>query len=117
MGGKSSKDKARKREIDEGLFGEGEELPEAVQERRKTQYKMENNGIERVNKVKATNDLTGSMKSLKSNASVSDASWYTDNSSVRFTEYENYDYPFENVVFEGGGNKGLAYCGAVRVSR
>lgn len=26
-----------------------------------------------------------------------------------------YDFPFENLVFEGGGNKGLAYCGAVRV--
>ena len=30
---------------------------------------------------------------------------------------EDYDFPFENLVFEGGGNKGLAYCGAVRVSR
>lgn len=28
---------------------------------------------------------------------------------------KNYDYPFENLVFEGGGNKGLAYCGAVKV--
>ena len=27
-----------------------------------------------------------------------------------------YVFPFENLVFEGGGNKGLAYCGAVRVS-
>ena len=27
-----------------------------------------------------------------------------------------YEFPFENVVLEGGGNKGLAYCGAVRVS-
>ncbi|XP_021360664.1 uncharacterized protein LOC110455070 isoform X1 [Mizuhopecten yessoensis] len=26
-----------------------------------------------------------------------------------------YDYPFENIVFEGGGSKGMAYCGAVRV--
>ncbi len=30
---------------------------------------------------------------------------------------ENYSFPFENVVFEGGGNRCLAYCGAVRVSR
>ena len=29
---------------------------------------------------------------------------------------EEYSYPFENLVFEGGGNKGLAYCGAIRVS-
>ena len=27
-----------------------------------------------------------------------------------------YTYPFENIVFEGGGNKIIAYCGAVRVS-
>lgn len=27
-----------------------------------------------------------------------------------------YEFPFENLVFEGGGNKGLAYCGAVKVS-
>ncbi|XP_069124132.1 uncharacterized protein [Argopecten irradians] len=26
-----------------------------------------------------------------------------------------HDFPFENIVFEGGGSKGLAYCGAVRV--
>ncbi|XP_061186008.1 uncharacterized protein LOC133194074 isoform X5 [Saccostrea echinata] len=27
---------------------------------------------------------------------------------------KDHTYPFENLVFEGGGNKGLAYCGAVR---
>ncbi|XP_062596014.1 uncharacterized protein LOC134257419 isoform X2 [Saccostrea cucullata] len=27
---------------------------------------------------------------------------------------KDHSYPFENLVFEGGGNKGLAYCGAVR---
>nr|XP_022306873.1 uncharacterized protein LOC111113157 isoform X3 [Crassostrea virginica] len=26
----------------------------------------------------------------------------------------DHSYPFENLIFEGGGNKGLAYCGAVR---
>ncbi|XP_022095676.1 uncharacterized protein LOC110981937 isoform X1 [Acanthaster planci] len=30
-------------------------------------------------------------------------------------ELSSYDYHWHNVVFEGGGNKGLAYCGAVRV--
>ena len=34
------------------------------------------------------------------------------NSPVDLTKY---DFPFKNLVFEGGGNKGLAYCGAVRV--
>eukprot|EP00105_Crassostrea_gigas_P043528 XP_019927676.1 PREDICTED: uncharacterized protein LOC105340042 isoform X3 [Crassostrea gigas] len=27
---------------------------------------------------------------------------------------KDHSYPFENLIFEGGGNKGLAYCGAVR---
>ncbi|XP_060069581.1 uncharacterized protein LOC132549645 isoform X2 [Ylistrum balloti] len=30
-------------------------------------------------------------------------------------DIQDHEYPFENLVFEGGGNKGLAYCGAVRV--
>ena len=30
--------------------------------------------------------------------------------------FEKYIYPFENLVFEGAGNRLLAYCGAVRVS-
>lgn len=28
---------------------------------------------------------------------------------------KEYDFPFENLVFEGGGNKGLAYCGAIQL--
>ncbi|KAK3109157.1 hypothetical protein FSP39_024196 [Pinctada imbricata] len=27
----------------------------------------------------------------------------------------DHRFPFENLIFEGGGNKGLAYCGAIRV--
>lgn len=30
-------------------------------------------------------------------------------------EPSDYEYPFENLVFEGGGNKGLAYCGAMKL--
>ncbi|KAL3832370.1 hypothetical protein ACJMK2_024020, partial [Sinanodonta woodiana] len=30
-------------------------------------------------------------------------------------EIRKYPFPFENLVFEGGGNKGLAFCGAVKV--
>lgn len=29
--------------------------------------------------------------------------------------FDRYCFPFENIVFEGGGSKALAYCGAVRV--
>lgn len=32
-------------------------------------------------------------------------------------DYTLYKYPFENIILEGGGNKGLAYCGAIRVRR
>ena len=63
------------------------------------------------------NKLSDSMRSLRSEASFSVASWYTDNSSVELIQYQDYEYPFENAVFEGGGNKGLAYAGAVRVSK
>ncbi|XP_052071478.1 uncharacterized protein LOC127709846 [Mytilus californianus] len=27
----------------------------------------------------------------------------------------DYDYPFENIVFEGGGLKGVAFCGSIQV--
>ena len=37
-------------------------------------------------------------------------------SKVLKVRLDKYAFPFENLVFEGGGNKGLAYCGAVRVS-
>lgn len=29
--------------------------------------------------------------------------------------YEEYEYPFENMVMEGGGAKGLVYVGALQV--
>ena len=31
-------------------------------------------------------------------------------------DLEGYTFPFENIVFEGGGNKGLSATGAIRVS-
>lgn len=31
-------------------------------------------------------------------------------------DYALYEYSFENLIFEGGGNKGLAYCGAIEVT-
>ena len=30
--------------------------------------------------------------------------------------YEDYEYPFENIAFEGGGCKGLVYLGVLQVS-
>ena len=29
--------------------------------------------------------------------------------------FTNYVFPFENLIFEGGGNKGMAYVGALKV--
>lgn len=29
--------------------------------------------------------------------------------------YKGFTFPFENLVFEGGGNKGMAYVGALQV--
>ncbi|PIK42998.1 hypothetical protein BSL78_20142 [Apostichopus japonicus] len=53
--------------------------------------------------------LGGSARSI-----LSETSWHSDNSSLYQIKYQNYEYPFENVVFEGGGVKGLAYAGAIR---
>lgn len=40
----------------------------------------------------------------------------TVNKHVKDIMYEEYDYPFENLCFEGGGVKGLVYAGAYKVS-
>ncbi|KAL3832268.1 hypothetical protein ACJMK2_023928 [Sinanodonta woodiana] len=37
-----------------------------------------------------------------------------DDASTK-VDIEKYQFPFENLIFEGGGNKGLAYCGAIKV--
>ena len=33
----------------------------------------------------------------------------------KYADIKQYKFPFENVVLEGGGVKGLAYCGAIQV--
>ncbi|XP_055866055.1 uncharacterized protein LOC106061303 [Biomphalaria glabrata] len=38
-----------------------------------------------------------------------------EDKKARNVDPKMYSYPFENIVFEGGGNKGLAYCGAVQL--
>ena len=36
--------------------------------------------------------------------------------SVLEAQYHDYDYPFENIVFEGGGTKGHSYIGCLQVT-
>ena len=43
------------------------------------------------------------------------SSMLDDNTAVDDHIYNNYDFPFTNLVFEGGGNKGMAYAGALQV--
>lgn len=38
------------------------------------------------------------------------------NTAVEEEIYAGHDFPFENLVFEGGGNKGMAYVGALQVT-
>lgn len=38
-----------------------------------------------------------------------------NNNMVDDDIFKNYDFPFTNLVFEGGGNKGMAYVGALQV--
>ena len=33
------------------------------------------------------------------------------------TRFQEFEYNFENISFEGGGNKGMAYVGALEVGR
>ncbi|CAG5119290.1 unnamed protein product [Candidula unifasciata] len=42
------------------------------------------------------------------------SSWDDTDSRAVHVRPEMFEYPFENLIFEGGGNKGLAYCGAIQ---
>mgnify|MGYP001801457567 CR=1 FL=1 len=35
---------------------------------------------------------------------------------IKHIDYKKYEYDFENIVFEGGGAKGIVYAGALEVS-
>ena len=41
---------------------------------------------------------------------------YAEKEGNDLTKSDQHPFPFENIVLEGGGVKGLAYCGAIRVS-
>ena len=38
-----------------------------------------------------------------------------DSKAIDDNIFRNFEYPFTNLVFEGGGNKGMAYVGALQV--
>lgn len=54
--------------------------------------------------------MFGSVSSTKLLTSVMD-----DKKAVEEDIYRNFDFPFENLILEGGGNKGMAYVGAIQV--
>ena len=54
--------------------------------------------------------MFGSVSSTKFLTSVQD-----DKRAVEEDIYKNFDFPFENLILEGGGNKGMAYVGALQV--
>ncbi|KXJ23340.1 Uncharacterized protein R571 [Exaiptasia diaphana] len=58
--------------------------------------------------------LLGSVGSLKA-AEVTERLSNKESSSPLDESYQGFDFPFENLIFEGGGNKGMAYVGALQV--
>lgn len=54
-------------------------------------------------------------KGMKQLRSMVSQNYDEADAKVMSVNIDYYEYPFENLAFEGGGNKGLAYCGAIRV--
>ena len=57
--------------------------------------------------------LLGSVGSLK--AAETTERYRRGSTSHEEDVYKDFQFPFENLVFEGGGNKGMAYVGALQV--
>lgn len=57
--------------------------------------------------------LLGSVGSLK--AAETTERVRRGSTSYEEDAYKGFPFPFENLVFEGGGNKGMAYVGALQV--
>lgn len=55
--------------------------------------------------------MFGSVSSTQFLATVAD-----DSRAVDDDIYNNFEFPFQNLILEGGGNKGMAYVGALKVS-
>ncbi|XP_038044381.1 uncharacterized protein LOC119719130 [Patiria miniata] len=111
MGGKSSKTDVHAmggaRMEDPLCLQVGEEIPE--EHHKKTGHRFKS--------ISVRNHLTSSLSSLRPGSGTSHPSGDTaaQEAILASIRLEDYEFPFENVVFEGGGNKGLAYAGAVRV--
>lgn len=58
--------------------------------------------------------LLGSVGSLKA-AEVTEKLSVKESTSLIDETYKGFEFPFENLVLEGGGNKGMAYVGALQV--
>ncbi|KAK2564725.1 Uncharacterized protein P5673_011405 [Acropora cervicornis] len=57
--------------------------------------------------------LLGSVGSM--NAAEANERLRRGSTSCEEAVYQGFPFPFENLVFEGGGNKGMAYVGALQV--
>ncbi|WAQ94496.1 463L-like protein [Mya arenaria] len=60
----------------------------------------------------ASGDETDRRKRLKHMRTLVSNNYDEVDHKARDVDIREYDFPFENLAFEGGGNKGLAYCGA-----
>lgn len=74
---------------------------------------LSSNSLDPKNLVSAAT-LLGSVGSLKA-AEATEQLNNTGTASAVDEIYAGFDFAFENLVFEGGGNKGMAYVGALQV--
>ena len=68
------------------------------------------------NKMATPGDSIVSATSLIMTASpYLESKFLEGNRTLEDLYISNHEYPFENLVFEGGGSKGMAYVGALQV--
>lgn len=89
--------------------------------KKNVQNAKDSNGANVVSNLNVTSNLL-SFASLGSavaseNSAALLGSTTEDPYAVDYEIFRNHDFPFENIVLEGGGIKGLAYGGALMVCK
>ena len=110
--GRSKKKRTRKTTLDPQNY-ESPEVKGQLEKLRGDESRTGKKQMKNSKKEKRNDAVMGSRPSGASSDTMNQAD---DQLSVDLIQYEDFEYPFENIVFEGGGNKGLAYAGAIRVS-